>query len=46
MGCEDNEGRFQVEDYCLSGLPDQKKLKLDQILLDGEDRCVQQPRDV
>ncbi|CAB3982528.1 DNA polymerase delta subunit 2 [Paramuricea clavata] len=40
LGSEDEEGRFQVEDYCLSGLPFQEKLKLDQMLLDGEDRYV------
>ena len=41
LGSEDDEGMFHVEDYCLSGLPFQEKLKLDQMLLDGEDRCVQ-----
>ena len=40
LGHEDKEGRFVVEDYCLSGLPYQEDLKLDQILLNGEDRFV------
>ena len=40
LGSEDTEGTFQVEDYCLSGLPYQKNLNLDQILLDGQDRYV------
>lgn len=40
LGSEDSEGTFQVEDYCLSGLPYQDNPKLDQILLDGEDRYV------
>jgi hypothetical protein len=44
LGSEDGEGKFEVEDYCLSGLPmpcDSEKLGLDQVLLDGKDRYVQ-----
>ena len=40
LGSEDSKGTFQVEDYCLSGLPYQENPKLDQILLDGENRYV------
>ena len=41
LGCEDGEGKFKVEDYCLGGLPvPLDEQKLDQILLKGEDRYI------
>ena len=38
LGFENSSGKFEVEDYCLSGLPYQENPKIDDVLLSGEDR--------
>lgn len=40
LGYENNNGKFEVEDYCLGGLPYQESPKLDEPLTKGEDRQV------
>lgn len=40
LGFENNNGKFEVEDYCLGGLPYQESPKLDEPLTKGEDRYV------
>ena len=38
LGHENDSGKFEVEDYCLSDIPYQERPRLDEALMKGEDR--------